>query len=210
MEEMAAAGCLGVAVGVESVDDNNCAAVSKYQNLQQPFLGAVHRANRLGIQTIALILLGLPHESPQALESTMEYLKHVPCAYFDMRILRIYPGTRLYRQMLATGDTTENWWLKTRPSGTCNEMLPSNLGMHFRHSRFQPMQLQHLSLRFIHELSGTEPGTIAQILRVGYRGGALGFASLVLRARQRSARQARMLLRNVEHLRDDSACNSGG
>ena len=82
MEEMAAAGCLGVAVGVESVDDNNCAAVSKYQNLQQPFVDAVHRANRLGIQTIALIMVGLPHDSPQALESTLEYLKHVPCAYY--------------------------------------------------------------------------------------------------------------------------------
>ena len=49
MEEMVASGCLGVAVGVESVDDNNCAAVSKYQNLQQPFVDAVHRANQLGI-----------------------------------------------------------------------------------------------------------------------------------------------------------------
>ena len=54
---MAASGCLGVAVGVESMDDNNCAAVSKYQNLQQPFTDAVHHANQLGIQTIALILV---------------------------------------------------------------------------------------------------------------------------------------------------------
>jgi radical SAM superfamily enzyme YgiQ (UPF0313 family) len=198
MEEMAAAGCLGVAVGVESVDDNNCAAVSKYQNLRQPFVDAVHRANRLGIQTIALIMVGLPHDSPQVLESTLEYLTHVPCAYYDMRILRIYPSTPLYRQMLATGDVTENWWLETCSSSTCNEMLPSSLSMHFRHGRFQPMQLQHLSLRFIHELGGTGPGTIARILRVGYRGRALAFAGLVVTARRRSARQARMLLREVE------------
>ncbi len=198
MEEMAAAGCLGVAVGLESVDDNNCAAVSKYQNLEQPFVDAVHQANRLGIQTIGLIMVGLPHDSPQALEKTLEYLKHVPCAYLDMRILRIYPSTPLYRQMLTTGDVTENWWLETRSASTCNELVPSSLSMHFRHSRFQPMQLQHLSLRFISELSGTGPGTIARILRVGYRGRALGFAGLVIRARQRSARQARMLLREVE------------
>lgn len=198
MDEMAAAGCLGVAVGVESVDDNNCAAVSKYQNLQQPFVDAVHRANQLGIQSIALIMVGLPHDSPQALESTLDFLKHVPCAYFDMRILRIYPSTPLYRELLATGDVTENWWLQTNSSDTCNDLLPSSLSMHFRHARFQPMQLQHLSLRFIHELSGTGPATIARILRVGYRGRALGFAALVIRARQRSARQARMLLRQVE------------
>ncbi|MCW5555908.1 MAG: B12-binding domain-containing radical SAM protein [Verrucomicrobiae bacterium] len=199
MEEMAAAGCLGVAVGVESVDDNNCAAVSKYQNLQQPFVEAVHHVNRLGIQPIALIMVGLPHDSPQALETTLELLKRVPCAYYDMRILRIYPSTPLYRQMLATGDVTANWWLETRSTNnTCNDVLPSSLSMHFRHDRFQPMQLQHLSLRFINELSGTAPGTIARILRVGRHGRALGFATLVLRSRQRSARQARMLLRQVE------------
>lgn len=198
MEEMAASGCLGVAVGVESMDDNNCAAVSKYQNLQQPFTDAVHRANQLGIQTVALIMVGLPHDTPEALESTLEYLKHVPCSYYDMRILRIYPSTPLYRQMLATGDVTENWWLETESSVTCNQSLPSSLSMQFRHDRFQPMQLQHLSLRFIAELSGTGWGAVSQILRVGYRGRAVRFAALVLTARQRSARQARMLLRQVE------------
>ena len=198
MEEMAASGCLGVAVGVESADENNCAAVSKYQNLQQPFTDAVHRANQLGIQTVALIMLGLPHDTPDQLESTLEYLKHVPCSYYDMRILRIYPSTPLYRQMLATGDVTENWWLETESSVTCNRLLPSSLSMHFRHGRFYPMQLQHLSLRFIAELSGTGLGAVSQILRVGHQGRAMRFATLVLTARQRSARQARKLLRQVE------------
>jgi hypothetical protein len=198
MEEMAASGCLGVAVGVESVEDNNCAAVSKYQNLQQPFVDAVHRANQLGIQTVALIMVGLPHDTPDQLETTLEHLKHVPCAYYDMRLLRIYPSTPLYRQMLATGDVTPNWWLETGSSNTCNQLLPSSLSIYFRHGRFQPMQLQHLSLRFIAELSGTGPSVVSRILRVGHRGRALRFAGLVLTARQRSARQARTLLRQVE------------
>ena len=198
MEELAASGCLGVAVGVESMDDNNCAAVSKYQNLQQPFVDAVQRANQLGIQTVALIMVGLPHDTPPALERTLEYLKQVPCSYYDLRVLRIYPTTPLYREMLATGDVTENWWLKAESSGTCNQWLPSSLSLHFRHGRFAPMQLQHLSLRFIAQLSGTGVGTISRILRVGYRGRALGFAGLFLTARQRSARQGRILLRQVE------------
>lgn len=83
MEEMAAVGCLGVAVGVESMDDHNCAAVSKDQNLQQPFVDAVHHANELGIQTVALIMTGLPHDTPEALQRALEFLKRVPCCYFD-------------------------------------------------------------------------------------------------------------------------------
>ena len=41
-------------------------------------------------------------------------------------------------------------------------------------------------------------GIVSDILRVGYRGRALRFAGLLLAGRQRSARQARMLLRQVE------------
>lgn len=63
--------------------------------------------------------------------------------------------------------------------------------------QIQPMEFQHLSPRFIRELNGTGPGTIVRFVRVGHQGRALRFASLVLRGRQRSARQAHMLLRKV-------------
>ena len=198
MEEMAASGCLGVAVGVESVDDSNCAAVSKYQNLQQPFVDAVHRANQLGVQTVALIMVGLPHDTPDQLETTLEDLKHVPCAYYDMRLLRIYPSTPLYLQMRATGDVTENWWLEPEASATCNDLLPSSLSMNFRHDQFHPMQLQELALRFTIELCGTGLDTASRIFRVGLRGHGLKLAAMLLTARRRSARQAQTLLEQVE------------
>ncbi|HEY5911388.1 MAG TPA: radical SAM protein [Verrucomicrobiae bacterium] len=199
MGEMASSGCLGVAVGVESIDDDNCAAVSKYQNLQQPFSDAVGRANKLGIQPIALIMVGLPRDTPDQLARVLEYLKGIPCAYYDMRILRIYPSTPLYSQMLAAGEVTENWWLETEPAATCNHLLPSSLGMYFAHRAFDPMRLQQLALRFTTELSGTGFGDVSSILRVGHRGHALRFAALVLTARRRSARQARKLLHQVEN-----------
>jgi radical SAM superfamily enzyme YgiQ (UPF0313 family) len=199
MEEMAASGCLGVAVGVESMDESNCAAVSKYQNLRQPFADAVHRANRLGIQAVALIMVGLPHDTPDQLAGMLEYLKHIPCAFYDMRILRIYPSSPLYRERLAAGEVTDNWWLETDSSATANHLLPSSLNMHFRHRAFHPMELQKMALRFTAELSGTGFRDVSRILRVGYRGHALRFAALVLTARRRSARQARRLLRQVEH-----------
>jgi len=198
MEEMAASGCLGVAVGLESVDDENCAAVSKYQNLQQPFSDAVRQANQLGIQTIALIMVGLPHDTPERLALTLEHLKHLPCSYYDIRILRIYPSTPLYRQMLATGDVAENWWLNDESFSTCNHLLPSSLSMHFRHDQFKPMQLQWLALRFTAELSRLGPNDVARLLSVGHRGKGLNFAMLIVTARQRSARQARLLLKQVE------------
>lgn len=198
MEEMASSGCLGVAVGVESVDDDNCASVSKYQNLQQPFLDAVHHANKYGIQTGALIMVGLPHDTPERLTRTLQYLKQIPCSVYDIRILRIYPSTSLYSRMLSSGDVTENWWLEKESASTCNHLLPSCLSMHFRHSSFNSMQLQHLALQLTAELNWMKHDSVSHILRVGYRGHGLKFAGTILYARQRAARQARMLLQQVE------------
>ncbi len=198
MEEMASSGCLGVAVGVESVDDDNCAAVSKYQNLQQPFSDAVRHANKYGMQTVALIMLGLPHDTPERLARTLHYLKQIPCSLYDMRILRIYPSTSLYNQMLSSGDVTENWWLEKDSPSTCNRLLPSCLSMHFKHGGFNPMQLQRLALQFTTELNLMKPDYVSHILRVGYRGHGLKLAGLVLYARQRAVRQARMLLKQVD------------
>ncbi len=198
MEEMASSGCLGVAVGVESVDDDNCAAVSKYQNLQQPFSDAVRHANKYGMQTVALIMLGLPHDTPERLARTLHYLKQIPCSLYDMRILRIYPSTSLYNQMLSSGDVTENWWLEKDSPSTCNRLLPSCLSMHFKHGRFNPMQLQRLALQFTAELNRMKHDCVSHILRVGYRGHGLKLAGLVLYARQRAVRQARMLFKQVD------------
>lgn len=198
IEEMTASGCLGVGVGVESVDDDNCAAVSKYQNLQQPFSDAVRHANKYGMQVVALIMLGLPHDTPERLARTLHYLKQIPCSIFDMRILRIYPSTSLYSQMLSSGNVTENWWLKKDSPSTCNHMLPSCLSMHFKHNCFNPMELQRLALQFTDELNQLKPDGVSHVLRVGYRGQGLKLAGTVLYARQRAVRQARMLLKQVD------------
>jgi radical SAM superfamily enzyme YgiQ (UPF0313 family) len=198
IDEMAASGCLGVAVGVESVDDDNCAAISKYQNLRQPFTEAVKHANQCGIQVVPLIMLGLPHDTPQRLEHALQLLKEIPCAIYDIRILRIYPSTSLYREMLAAGDVVANWWLEKNSEETCNHLLPSSLAMNFKHPHFEPMQLQSFALRFLAELNQLKPESMAHVLRVGTRGSGLRLAGTFLYARRQAVRQARMLLKQVE------------
>ena len=198
MEEMAASGCLSVAVGVESVDEDNCTAVSKYQNLNQPFSDAVHFANERGIQVGALLIVGLPHDTPERLMSTVPQLREMGCTYYDFRILRIYPSTPLYSQMLSSGDVTENWWLKEGSASNCNHLLPCCMSMDFKHGNFTPMQLQHMALKLMRELNPMNYDSVSHILRVGYRGRALKFAALLLGARLRAFRQARMLLKQVE------------
>jgi radical SAM superfamily enzyme YgiQ (UPF0313 family) len=198
LEEMAASGCQGVAVGVESLDDDNCAAVDKHQNLGQPFADAVRHANRLGIQTGALIMVGMPHDTPERLARTLEYLRQIPCSAVDVRILRIYPSTPLYDEMVAAGEMEPDWWLDEGAAGTCNHLLPSCLGLHFRHRRFAPIELQHHALTLAAELNRVDRAAVSRILGIGRRGRALGFAATTLFVRKRLAKQARVLLPQVE------------
>ncbi len=143
-------------------------------------------------------MVGLPHDTPERLARSLQYLKQIPCSVYDIRILRIYPSTSLYSQMLSSRDVTENWWLEKESASTCNHLLPSCLSMHFKHSSFNPMQLQHLALQLIAELNWMKHDSVSHILYVGYRGHGMKFAGTILYARQRAARQARMLLQQVE------------
>ena len=197
MQEMASSGCLGVAVGVESVDDDNCLSVGKRHNVGQPFPEAVRQANEKGIQVCALLMVGLPHDTPERLTRTQRYLEKVPCSLYDLRILRIYPGSRLYDQMLSQGNVTDAWWLGNEPVST-NHFLPGHLRVHLKHSHFSPMQLQYSTLTLTHELDRMNPKAVAHVLRVGRRGGALKFAAMILSARSLTVKQARTLLDRME------------
>jgi len=198
LEELASSGCLGLAVGVESPDDDNCAAVGKVQNMGQPFAEAVRRASELGIQTGALIMVGLPHDTPARLARTLRFLERIPCSAYDVRVMRIYPSTALYAEMRARGDVVEDWWLADRSPSTFNHLLPSCLSMDFCHPRFAPMQLQRAALEMIAELNRQDRPSLARILAVGRRARALRFAATTLFVRRRLAKQARVLLAQVE------------
>jgi hypothetical protein len=72
------------------------------------------------------------------------------------------------------------------------------MSMDFKHPNFTPMQLQQMALKLTIELNPMNYDTVSRILRVGYRGRAMKLAALLLGARLRHFRQARMLLKQVE------------
>ena len=63
-------------------------------------------------------MAGLPHDTPERLARTEAYLKEVPCSLYDLRILRIYPGSSLYDTMVSRGEVPEAWWLGEEPVPT--------------------------------------------------------------------------------------------
>jgi radical SAM superfamily enzyme YgiQ (UPF0313 family) len=204
VEAMAAAGCLGVVVGVESLSDENCRAVGKYKNVAQPFADVVRRANALGVQTGALVMVGLPRDTPAGLDAMLGELSEIPCAAFDVRVMRAYPSAPLYDRMLAAGEVFPEWWLSPEDSGGFNALLPSCLGVYSSHPAFAPGELQRCALRLAAELNAMRPEPVARIVKVGLRARSPGFAATTLFVRRSLARQARILSRSLDDKGNDA------
>ena len=192
IHEMARSGCLGVAVGIESLNEDNCVSINKRHNVGLPIIEAVIQANKMGIQVCALLMLGLPHDTPESLENTMHFLERVPFSLYDFRILRIYPGSRLYKKMLANRTVSEKWWLGEEPVST-NYFLPGHLRVHFTHDHFSPMKLQTATLMLVDKLNRLNHKTVKHVAGIGRRGHSLPFAGRILYARSRFVKQARSL-----------------
>jgi hypothetical protein len=133
------------------------------------------------------------------------HLRDVPCGLYDLRIMRIYPGSAFYDEMVAGGSVTDRWWLEEESLPT-NRFLPGHLQVHLRHSHFSPVELQYWTLKLTRELDGMNAGSVAHVLRVGRRGSATKFAAAILAARRRFVKQAQTLLERVEQA---MAANAG-
>jgi hypothetical protein len=141
--------------------------------------------------------VGFPDDTPERLARTQRFLEQIPCSLYDLRVLRIYPGSPLYARMLSQGDVTDAWWLGNELVST-NCFLPGNLRVHFRHGNFSPMQLQYSTLTLSRELNRMNRQAVAHVLGVGRRRGALGLAANLQIARSQKTRQAPTLLKRVE------------
>lgn len=101
---MKRAGCHTIQFGVESasqeiLDDNN----KKIQLAEIEDMFAMCR--RLGIKTLAHFILGLPGETEESLNKTIEFAKKISCDFASFNVAIPLPGTTLRARCL------ENNWL---------------------------------------------------------------------------------------------------
>ena len=112
VREMALAGCTGVFVGFESLENDNIVASRK----KSPHTGDYSRRIRLlhdhGIQVNGSFVLGFDHDSPDVFAHTVDWIEQnrLECATFH--ILTPYPGTPLFDQMQRDGRLLHREWSK--------------------------------------------------------------------------------------------------
>jgi radical SAM superfamily enzyme YgiQ (UPF0313 family) len=110
VRDMALAGCTGVFVGFESLDDGNLAAAGKRTSRTADYARRVDILHQNGIQVNGSFVLGFDHDGPDVFAQTTEWIEtnRLECATFH--ILTPYPATPLFRRMEAEGRLLHKNW----------------------------------------------------------------------------------------------------
>jgi radical SAM superfamily enzyme YgiQ (UPF0313 family) len=110
VRQMALAGCTGVFVGFESLQNDNIVAARKKSPRTEEYARRVAIFHDNGIQVNGSFVLGFDHDQPDVFESTADWIEQnrLECATFH--ILTPYPATPLFEQMEAEGRILHRDW----------------------------------------------------------------------------------------------------
>jgi len=123
LEAMAAAGCRAYKFGVESADPNVLKEIPKDMDLDD-VIRTVRDCKRLGIQTHATFLLGLPGEDRASAMRTIKFATRLGAHTLQFAIVTPYPGTALYDRAVKNGWLVKQSWQNFDPAGGCVMSYP--------------------------------------------------------------------------------------
>jgi radical SAM superfamily enzyme YgiQ (UPF0313 family) len=110
IREMALAGCTGVFIGFESLQNDNIVEAHKKSPRTEDYARRVELLHENGIQVNGSFVLGFDHDRPDVFARTVAWIEQnrLECATFH--ILTPYPGTPLFAQMDAEGRLLHKEW----------------------------------------------------------------------------------------------------
>jgi radical SAM superfamily enzyme YgiQ (UPF0313 family) len=97
------AGCRTVAVGFETFNQPNLNAVSKGWAKAEEYKSAVRTIQDAGIAVHALVMFGMPHDTEDVFDTTVDFLIEAGVSGADFFILTPYPATPLGMKYLQEG-----------------------------------------------------------------------------------------------------------
>lgn len=112
IEVMARAGCRALFIGFESVEDTAVRLAGKRQNKPRKYTDIVRRMADHGIAVWGSFIFGLDEDSGDAFDRTVEFCIESKLTMALFALLTPYPGTQLYKRLMAEGRLTKDaWWL---------------------------------------------------------------------------------------------------
>jgi len=105
---MKAAGCWMVSLGIESGDEQLLA--QHRQNADLNLLAeTIRMIKSCGIRTKGLLMMGLPGESKESIQRSMEYVFSLPIDDFNLAKFTPFPGSPIYENIHQLGSFDEDW-----------------------------------------------------------------------------------------------------
>jgi radical SAM superfamily enzyme YgiQ (UPF0313 family) len=96
LSAMKAAGCRRLQIGVETGTDEGLRVLGKAAGVDR-MREAFRDARRVGIETVAYLMIGLPTErTPRDVRATVRFARAIDPTYAMFNILTLYPGTALF------------------------------------------------------------------------------------------------------------------
>lgn len=110
VREMALAGCTGVFVGFESLQDENLRSAHKRSPSASDYPSRIRLLHDHGIQVNGSFVFGFDQDTPAVFAETADWIEQqrLECATFH--ILTPYPGTPLFRRLEADGRLLHRNW----------------------------------------------------------------------------------------------------
>lgn len=140
IREMALAGCTGVFIGFESLQDENLREARKKSPRAADYARRVRILHDHGIQVNGSFVFGFDHDPPDVFESTVQWIEENRLECSTFHILTPYPGTPLFRQMEQQGRLLhKNWELYDtghvvfQPKRMTVEQLAEGYAWSYRH-----------------------------------------------------------------------------
>lgn len=135
LQLMKAAGCWMVSLGIESGDEELLAQHRQNANLDL-LADTIRTINSCGIRTKGLLMMGLPGESEESIQRSMDYVYSLPLDDFNLAKFTPFPGSPIYEKIHQLGHFDEDW-----PKMDC---------MHFQFvpQGMEKQQLEKLFIKF--------------------------------------------------------------
>lgn len=110
---MAESGCKALFIGFESIDSDTIRFTGKPQNRPDQYKEVVDMLHAYGISTWGSFVFGFDTDDTEVFDRTVEAAIEMKLTMALFAILTPYPGTKLYRRLLAEGRLTDpRWWLR--------------------------------------------------------------------------------------------------
>ncbi|MBT3980016.1 MAG: B12-binding domain-containing radical SAM protein [Bacteriovoracaceae bacterium] len=102
------AGCRWLAVGMESLSQDNLNGVGKGFNKAGLFKGQIENIHLSGIAVHALIMFGLDQDTPEVFKQTIDYLDNINISVAEFFTATPYPKTPMGKQAWDAGKITDS------------------------------------------------------------------------------------------------------